>query len=355
MAAISLKQISKCYSNSIIALEKSDMEIEDGEFMVLLGPSGCGKSTTLRLIAGLETPTEGEVYIGKKLMNQIEPNERNIAMVFQNYALYPHMSVYENMAFALKLKKIPKQKIDQKINEIAQSLDLTKVLKRKPKALSGGQRQRVALGRAIVREPEVFLFDEPLSNLDARLRVEMRKELSLLHQRLKTTIVYVTHDQTEAMTMGERICVMNHGTIQQIGKPLEIYQKPANIFVAQFIGSPPMNIFSGISQNGNFVQPDLNLTIPLPEKIPSANYIGLRPEKISLSKHTDETTYEFNAELDLIEHLGAEQLLYFIKGQISFIVKTSSDLDFEKNQSIKLFAPKDALHFFDEQQRRING
>lgn len=353
MAAISLKQVSKCYSSSVMALEPSNLEIEDGEFMVLLGPSGCGKSTTLRLIAGLESPTSGEIYLDQKLINPIEPNDRNIAMVFQNYALYPHMSVYENMAFALKLKKTPKASIEQKINAVSQSLGLSEVLNRKPKALSGGQQQRVALGRAIVREPEVFLFDEPLSNLDARLRVEMRKELTQLHQKLNTTIVFVTHDQTEAMTMGNRICVMNHGKIQQVGTPLEIYHQPANIFVAQFIGSPAMNIFKGQMQNEVFSHSDLQLKHPCSSDLQSAVYLGIRPEKICLENTPGKSMIELEAEISFTEHLGSEQLIYLQKKQASFIAKTTSESSFSKGQNIKVYIPENALHFFDEQQKRI--
>jgi multiple sugar transport system ATP-binding protein len=353
MAAISLKQVSKSYGGDVMALEASDLEIYDGEFMVLLGPSGCGKSTTLRLIAGLETPTSGEIFIDQKLMNHVEPNERNIAMVFQNYALYPHMSVHDNMAFALKLKKIPKQTIENKISEVSQSLGLSDVLKRKPKALSGGQQQRVALGRAIVREPQVFLFDEPLSNLDARLRVDMRKELTQLHQKLNTTVVFVTHDQTEAMTMGSRICVMNRGKIQQIGSPLEIYHKPANTFVAQFIGSPAMNIFRGHMKDATFTQNDLELNINLENDAHHPHYLGIRPEKLSLDHDSTKSNYKIEAKIHLIEHLGSEQLLYLQKNNCSFILKSTSESDFKTGQTIKLYVPKDALHFFDQHQQRI--
>ena len=241
MASLSLKNIYKVYPNGFNAVKDFNLEIEDKEFIIFVGPSGCGKSTTLRMIAGLEDISSGELWIGDKLVNDVEPKDRDIAMVFQNYALYPHMSVYDNMAFGLKLRKVPKEKIDKAVHEAAKILDIEHLLDRKPKALSGGQRQRVAMGRAIVREPKVFLMDEPLSNLDAKLRVQMRVEISKLHQRLQTTIIYVTHDQTEAMTLGTRIVVMKDGIIQQVDTPQNLYDKPCNLFVAGFMGMPPMN------------------------------------------------------------------------------------------------------------------
>lgn len=245
MANLSLKHIYKVYPGDVTAVKDFNLEIADKEFIVFVGPSGCGKSTTLRMIAGLEEISKGELYIGDRLVNEVEPKERDIAMVFQSYALYPHMTVYDNMAFGLKLRKVPKDEIDKKVKDAAKILDIEHLLDRKPKALSGGQRQRVALGRAIVREPKVFLMDEPLSNLDAKLRVQMRTEISKLHQRLQTTFIYVTHDQVEAMTMGTRIVVMKDGIVQQVDSPQEIYNNPANIFVAGFIGSPQMNFIDG--------------------------------------------------------------------------------------------------------------
>ena len=241
MASLSLKNIYKIYPNGFNAVKDFNLEIEDKEFIIFVGPSGCGKSTTLRMIAGLEDITQGELWIGDKLVNDVEPKDRDIAMVFQNYALYPHMSVFDNMAFGLKLRKVPAEKISKQVHEAAKILDIEHLLDRKPKALSGGQRQRVAMGRAIVREPKVFLMDEPLSNLDAKLRVQMRVEISKLHQRLQTTIIYVTHDQTEAMTLGTRIVVMKDGIIQQVDTPQNLYDKPCNLFVAGFMGMPPMN------------------------------------------------------------------------------------------------------------------
>ena len=241
MASLSLRHINKTYPNGYVAVKDFNLEIEDKEFIIFVGASGCGKSTTLRMVAGLEEITSGELYIGDKLVNDVEPKDRDIAMVFQNYALYPHMTVYDNMAFGLKLRKIPKDEIDKMVREAARILDLEALLERKPKALSGGQRQRVAMGRAIVRNPKVFLMDEPLSNLDAKLRGQMRIEISKLHQRLGTTIIYVTHDQTEAMTLGTRIVVMNAGIVQQVDTPQVLYDSPCNLFVAGFIGSPQMN------------------------------------------------------------------------------------------------------------------
>ncbi|MEM5780781.1 MAG: sn-glycerol-3-phosphate ABC transporter ATP-binding protein UgpC, partial [Lawsonibacter sp.] len=245
MATVTLKGIKKIYDNKVTAVQDFNLEIADKEFIVLVGPSGCGKSTTLRMVAGLEDITEGELLIGEKRMNEVEPKDRDIAMVFQNYALYPHMTVYDNMAFALRQRKESKKEIDRKVCEAAEILDIIPYLKRKPKALSGGQRQRVAIGRAIVRHPQVFLMDEPLSNLDAKLRNQMRAEIIKLHQRINTTFIYVTHDQTEAMTLGDRIVIMKDGFIMQIGTPREVFDHPANLFVATFIGSPQMNVFPG--------------------------------------------------------------------------------------------------------------
>ena len=259
MSKVVLNKVEKQYPNGFKAVHGIDLEIKDGEFMVFVGPSGCAKSTTLRMIAGLEEITGGEVYIGDKLVNDVPPKDRGIAMVFQNYALYPHMTVYQNMAFGLKLKKTPKDEIDRRVKEAAEKLEITELLDRKPKEMSGGQRQRVALGRAIVREPEVFLFDEPLSNLDAKLRVSMRVRITQLHQELKTTMIYVTHDQVEAMTMGDRITVMKSGRIMQVDTPLNLYHYPSNKFVAGFIGSPTMNLVDGtLIEKDNKIYIDLN-------------------------------------------------------------------------------------------------
>ena len=285
MSKVVLKKVEKQYPNGFKAVHGIDLEIKDGEFMVFVGPSGCAKSTTLRMVAGLEEITGGEIYIGDKLVNDVPPKDRGIAMVFQNYALYPHMTVYQNMAFGLKLKKTPKDEIDKRVREAAEKLEITELLDRKPKEMSGGQRQRVALGRAIVRKPEVFLFDEPLSNLDAKLRVSMRVRITQLHQELKTTMIYVTHDQVEAMTMGDRITVMKAGRIMQVDTPLNLYHYPANKFVAGFIGSPTMN--------------------HLGKKVT----FGIRPENISVVENEDEVSKV--GEISVVEQMGNEEYIYF--------------------------------------------
>ncbi len=325
MAGLSLKNIKKVYPNGFVAVKDFNLEIQDKEFIIFVGPSGCGKTTTLRMIAGLEEITEGELWIGDKLMNDVEPKDRDIAMVFQNYALYPHMSVYDNMAFGLKLRKTPKDEIDRLVHEAARILDIEHLLDRKPKALSGGQRQRVAMGRAIVRHPKVFLMDEPLSNLDAKLRVQMRIEISKLHQDLQTTIIYVTHDQTEAMTLGTRIIVMKDGVIQQVDTPQNLYDKPCNLFVAGFMGSPQMNFIDcDVEQVGNrcelhFVGRKVTLQEARSKKLIDGGYVGkkvvlgIRPEDIKdeeviISTLPDST---FEAEVRVYELLGAEVFLYF--------------------------------------------
>jgi len=325
MASLSLKHIYKIYPNGFEAVKDFNLEVEDKEFIIFVGPSGCGKSTTLRMIAGLEDISDGEFLIDGKIMNDVEPKDRDIAMVFQNYALYPHMSVKENMAFGLKLRKTPKHEVNKKVSDASVILDLEELLERKPAALSGGQRQRVAMGRAIVREPKVFLMDEPLSNLDAKLRVQMRAEISALHQRLGATIIYVTHDQTEAMTLGTRIVVMKDGIVQQVASPRELYNNPDNLFVAGFIGSPQMNFVNAEcrEENGDvYLDFDLH-TIKLPGKkaavIREKGYIGkkvvmgIRPERIfesemELSVHADT---QIQVKINGYELLGSEALLYF--------------------------------------------
>ncbi len=324
MAEVILKNINKKYESGNVAVKDINIQIKDKEFAILVGPSGCGKTTTLRMIAGLEDITTGELFIDNRMVNSIPPKDRDIAMVFQNYALYPHMTVYENMAFGLKLRKFSKDEIKKRVNEAAKILELEDYLDRKPRALSGGQRQRVALGRAIVRKPKVFLFDEPLSNLDAKLRVQMRTEISKLHRKLEATMIYVTHDQIEAMTMGERIIVMKDGIIQQIDTPLNIYNSPLNKFVAGFIGSPSMNFIEGnlVDQDGvKFISKDRQLTIRIKEKL-SGNFIqhinkkiwlGVRPEDIYNINDSSVTDYvsEFETLLEVVEPLGNEVLLYF--------------------------------------------
>lgn len=330
LANVSLQNVYKRYPGNVVAVTDFDLEIEDKEFIVLVGPSGCGKSTTLRMIAGLEEISDGELQIGGRKMNDVAPKDRDIAMVFQNYALYPHMTVYQNMAFGLKLRHFPKAEIDKRVREAAQVLDIAHLLNRKPKALSGGQRQRVALGRAIVREPQAFLMDEPLSNLDAKLRVQMRTEISKLHKRLQTTFIYVTHDQTEAMTMGDRIVVMKDGYIQQVATPQEVYNNPKNLFVAGFIGSPAMNFLSGyVERRGDkvyFVAEGADLEIPedRASQLESAGVVGepailgIRPEHMR-----DEQAYldaypgaVVEATIDVLEHMGSEMHLFLdLKGQ----------------------------------------
>lgn len=332
MAKVELRKVEKVYENGFKAVHGIDLEIKDGEFMVLVGPSGCAKSTTLRMIAGLEEISGGEVIIGDTVVNDVHAKDRGIAMVFQNYALYPHMSVYENMAFALKIRKLPKEEIDKKVNEAAEILDLKGLLDRRPKELSGGQRQRVAVGRAIVRNPEVFLFDEPLSNLDAKLRVHMRVQISQLHQKLKSTMIYVTHDQTEAMTMGDRICVMNFGRIMQVDTPLNLYHYPKNKFVAGFIGSPAMNMIEGelVKKNDTVIFKAENSEFLLPkekaEKVKShigkKVWLGIRPEYINLEER--EMTVPIKGKVDVIEHMGNESYVYFNFGGVQIISKVDS-------------------------------
>ncbi len=319
MAKVLLKGVEKEYPNGFKAVHGINLDIKDGEFMVFVGPSGCAKSTTLRMVAGLEEITGGEIYIGDKLVNDVAPKDRGIAMVFQNYALYPHMSVYENMAFGLKLKKTPKAEIDRRVRDAAEKLEITDLLDRKPKDMSGGQRQRVALGRAIVREPEVFLFDEPLSNLDAKLRVSMRVKISQLHKELGATMIYVTHDQVEAMTMGDRICVLREGKIMQVDTPLNLYNKPTNKFVAGFIGSPTMNLINGVleEKDGKVVVRMKDLELALPERkvedvkdyIGKEVIFGIRPEHLSLSGTEERESVTGNILVK--EQMGNEEIVYF--------------------------------------------
>ena len=320
MATVSLKGIKKIYDNKVTAVHDFNLEIADKEFIVLVGPSGCGKSTTLRMVAGLEDISEGDLLIGGKRMNDVEPKDRDIAMVFQSYALYPHMTVYENMAFALKLRKVPADEIDKKVREAAAILDITQYLDRKPKALSGGQRQRVAIGRAIVRDPQVFLMDEPLSNLDAKLRNQMRAEIIKLRQRINTTFIYVTHDQTEAMTLGDRIVIMKDGFIQQIGTPQEVFDRPANLFVAGFIGSPQMNFFDGkLSKKDGKYQISVGEAVMVladkAQKLLTEKdagdmdvVVGVRPEHITFA--TVAGSHTISSKVDVSEMMGSEVYLH---------------------------------------------
>lgn len=360
MAKVSLKGVTKVYPGAGRVVSNVNLEIQDKEFVVLLGPSGCGKTTTLRMVAGLEEITDGEIFIADRKVNDVPPKDRDIAMVFQNYALYPHMSVFENMAFGLKLRKYPKDEIDQRVREAAEMLKLSELLDRKPKALSGGERQRVALGRAIVRKPKVFLFDEPLSNLDAKLRGETRIKISKLHRRLQATIIYVTHDQTEAMTMGDRIVVMQKGTVQQVAVPQKLYSEPVNRFVASFIGTPPMNFVEGAistKKGGCYFTTDEGIQVRVMddqlEKLKSYEgksiWMGLRPEhifdKLYASNATSDNTV--TARVEVVEPLGAMTFLFVTVGRTPFVAQVSATDQVEVNQDIDLVFDMSKVHFFD--------
>lgn len=363
MASLSLKNIYKAYPNGFEAVKDFNLEIEDKEFIIFVGPSGCGKSTTLRMIAGLEEISSGELRIGDKLVNDVEPKDRDIAMVFQNYALYPHMTVYDNMAFGLKLRKVPKDEIDKMVKEAAKVLDLEKLLDRKPKALSGGQRQRVAMGRAIVRNPKVFLMDEPLSNLDAKLRVQMRIEISKLHKRLGTTIVYVTHDQTEAMTLGTRIVVMKDGVAMQIDSPQRLYDEPKNLFVAGFMGSPQMNFLDAvceISGSDVFLKVD-GTSIKLPpakaKKLIDGGYngktvaLGIRPEDVHDSQMYIEASPNsvLESTVKVYELLGAEVFLYFDIAGSQITARVDPRTNARTGDKIKVAFDAEKIHVFDKE------
>ncbi|MCL2042569.1 MAG: sn-glycerol-3-phosphate ABC transporter ATP-binding protein UgpC [Treponema sp.] len=357
MAKVELKGIGKVYDGGVRAAEDVNITIEDKEFVVLVGPSGCGKSTTLRMVAGLEDITEGELYIDGELMNDVPPKDRNIAMVFQNYALYPHMSVYENMAFGLRIKKVPKDEIDRRVKDAAKILDIEKFLDRKPKALSGGQRQRVAVGRAIVRNPKVFLFDEPLSNLDAKLRVQMRAELSGLHLRLNATMIYVTHDQVEAMTMANKIVVMKDGFVQQIGSPLYLYNNPINKFVAGFIGSPPMNFLtvkvleegsSIVLDEGSFkVKPDASHVSYLKEFVGKEIFFGIRPEDMTYTEASGNNS--FATKVTVVEPLGADIHLWLTTGTQPLVARTEPNHDFKVGETAKFIPRMEKARYFNRE------
>ena len=357
MAKVELKGISKVYEGNVRAVDKAEIVVEDKEFVVLVGPSGCGKSTTLRMVAGLEDITEGELYIDGELMNDVPPKDRNIAMVFQNYALYPHMSVYENMAFGLRIKKVPKDEIDKRVHEAARILDIEKFLERRPKALSGGQRQRVAVGRAIVRNPKVFLFDEPLSNLDAKLRVQMRAELSDLHLRLNATIIYVTHDQVEAMTMASKIVVMKDGFIQQIGSPLHLYNQPINKFVAGFIGSPPMNFLTVkvLEENGSIVLDEGSFKIkPVQDHIDYLKkyegkelFFGIRPEDLTYSEAPEENC--ISVKVTVVEPLGADIHLWLTTATQPLVARTEPHYTFKVGDTANFTPRMDKARYFDKE------
>ena len=384
MGAIKITNVGKIYPNGTRALGDVNIEINDGEFVVLVGPSGCGKTTLLRMVAGLEDITEGEIFIGEKLVNEVAPKDRDIAMVFQNYALYPHMSVYDNMAFSLKLRKLSKEEIDKKVKDAARTLEISELLERKPKALSGGQRQRVAMGRAIVRNPEAFLMDEPLSNLDAKLRVQMRAELGQLHTQLETTTLYVTHDQVEAMTMGDRVAVIRKGELQQIDTPREIYLYPKNIFVAGFIGSPSMNfVYADVKLSGDIAELSFaNETITCSgehskklKKVDGKQIVlGIRPEAFedSLYAKDSEYTESISIKVTLLEQLGSDSYIHFYKDlkpvqteaieeiladegeditvlgdETKFIARINPNSTVQEGEEINLSINPSKLHFFD--------
>lgn len=361
MATVVLKNICKSYSNNVLAVKNVNLEIRDKEFVVLVGPSGCGKSTTLRMVAGLEEISSGEILIDNQLVNDVPAKNRDIAMVFQNYALYPHMTVHENLAFGLKLRHYPKKEIERRVQEAAEILGLGSMLKRKPKELSGGERQRVAVGRAIVRKPKVFLFDEPLSNLDAKLRVQMRMELQKLHNRLQSTMIYVTHDQVEALTLGDRIVVMKGGSILQVSDPVNLYENPSNKFVAGFIGSPPMNFLKGKiqAQNGDFFFMDKGIRLRLlPQhhaKIQGFRdkdvIFGIRPEDIYDKIFAQDARPEFTitATVDMVEPMGSEIYLYLNAGNNSFVARVSNQDTATVNQDLQVVFDMSKAHFFDPQ------
>jgi ABC-type sugar transport system ATPase subunit len=349
MSNIIVKNLKKSFGDNIV-INNFNLNIKDGEFIVLVGPSGCGKSTLLRMISGLESIDQGEIFLDQKLINNLLPSKRDIAMVFQSYALYPHMNVFENMSFGLKMEKIPKSEINQKVNHAATTLQIEDLLERKPKQLSGGQRQRVAIGRAITRNPKVFLFDEPLSNLDAALRSEMRVEISKLHKKLKSNIIYVTHDQIEAMTLADRIVVLNKGNIEQFGTPNEIYTDPNNIFVAEFIGSPKMNIIKINKDqiiNSNTIKLFNNKITFENFKFNDEIYLGIRPEDISLQNNHE---IQVEVKIDLVENLGFEKIIYSKVSENQIIIKSTENIN---NHSLKISFSKDKVLFFDKDNNRI--
>jgi len=364
MAQVALRNIVKMFDKTP-AVQGIDLDISDREFIVLVGPSGCGKSTTLRMIAGLEEATSGEIYIGDQLVNDVPPKDRDIAMVFQNYALYPHMTVFENMSFGLRLKKFPKAEIKERVDNAARILDITDLLARRPKQLSGGQRQRVAMGRAIVRNPKVFLFDEPLSNLDAKLRVQMRTEIKKVHQKVTTTTVYVTHDQVEAMTLADRVVVMNGGLIEQIGTPNELYHRPQTRFVAGFIGSPAMNVVSCQLVNGGAglsVKLADGLAFPVPDARRSRyqQYVGnellfgIRPEHIT-ERRSDMPggSHVFDARLDVVEPMGMETMVYFTVGGVEVCGRVNPTAAGNANETMPLVADMNQMHLIDPRTDKV--
>jgi multiple sugar transport system ATP-binding protein len=359
MATVTFDHVFKRFPGDVIAVNDLNLQVADGEFLVLVGPSGCGKTTALRCIAGLETISDGRLLIGDQVVNNVAPKDRDIAMVFQSYALYPHMTVYDNLAFGLKLRKMPKAEIDTRVREAGGILGLERLLDRKPKALSGGQRQRVALGRAIVREPKVFLMDEPLSNLDAKLRVQTRAEIARIHRRLGTTIVYVTHDQVEAMTMGDRIAVMKDGILQQVGTPEELYTHPANLFVAGFIGSPAMNFVTVTTAGGELMMGQTRLSLAgeparvVAAQTPGKNLtIGFRPEHIALANGTGDSATRFPAVVDVVEYLGNEELIHARAEENDIVAILPSDKKVKPGDKVELAVPLDRLFVFDPESEK---
>jgi multiple sugar transport system ATP-binding protein len=369
MASVTMRGIRKSYDSSIEVIKGVDLDVRDGEFMVFVGPSGCGKSTMMRMVAGLESISGGELRIGDTLANDLPAPQRGVAMVFQSYALYPHMTVAENMGFSLKMAKVPKDKAREQVEQAAKVLQITHLLDRTPKALSGGQRQRVAIGRAIVRKPEVFLFDEPLSNLDAGLRVQMRVELTRLHRELGSTMIYVTHDQVEAMTMGDRIAVFNAGHIEQVGSPLELYRQPANVFVAQFLGSPKMNVLAGSVRttvggvhvggaSADFVLPAQDMTELTRGRLGDVTQVGVRPENLTVSAGAGAEP-GWRACIDVIEHLGDTVLIYArvvgVDQPLSLKLSAEHGAPWPVGAEVTLQPMQGALHLFDQQGTRIGA
>ena len=365
MAEVSVRKIVKMYDGGVQAVKGIDLEIADEEFVVLVGPSGCGKSTTLRMIAGLEEISDGEIWIGGNVVNDVPPRDRDIAMVFQNYALYPHMSVFENMAFGLKLRKFPKDEIKRRVDEAARILDIGELLERKPKALSGGQRQRVAMGRAIVRNPKVFLFDEPLSNLDAKLRVQMRTEIKKVHQTVRTTTVYVTHDQVEAMTLADRVVVMNQGRIEQVGPPQELYHNPATRFVAGFIGSPAMNFMKCRVQEapgGLSVRVNDEITLPIPPSRADRYgayknremILGLRPEHLAAPQEPAKPgVAPLHAMVDVVEPMGMETMIHFFIDGAPMCARVEPTTHAAPNERLPLAADMNHMHLMEPESGRV--
>jgi multiple sugar transport system ATP-binding protein len=366
MAEVILKNVSKKFG-SVVAVDNANLVVNDGEFVVLLGPSGCGKTTTLRLIAGLEEATDGEIYIGNRLVNDVLPKDRDIAMVFQNYALYPHMNVYQNISFGLRLRKTPKNIIDEKVKEVAEMLGIESLLLRKPKALSGGQRQRVALARAIVRDPKVYLMDEPLSNLDAKLRVQTRGELIKIHEDLGVTTVYVTHDQVEAMTLGERVVIMNKGLIQQVGRPKDVYDRPVNIFVAGFVGTPPMNFVDAAIEKHNGdtyvvseefkIKFDREQSYKIENNFPNIKEVvlGIRPkdlyDEVDVKSMEMKKVQKIKVSIDFIELMGSETFIHFKLADSQAVARVSASRDYSMGENISLYVDTSGINLFDKESQ----